>query len=334
MTILITLILATIFLCIQLKKILDTGFNRRKVDYERIRLEYDTSVTENKILREDNSALGESLEATIALYDITKEICKSLDEDQVFANFYDLINRDIKVDECKFIKDESELSQYNNYTVLPLEIGPHKRGYLVADGIKEQDKERFHILAGQFLLGIKRAVLYQKVQEMAITDSLTTVSSRRHLLERLNEELGRSRKFNYHFSFLMIDIDCFKDSNDRYGHLVGDAVLKEVSKAIRENIRQIDLVGRYGGEEFSVILSETDRQGAKFAAERIRLAIEGKSIKAYDEDLKVTISIGISVFPEDALDKQMLIDRADMALYQAKNTGRNKVCVFSVSSSS
>ena len=325
------LILLTVFLCIRLKKLLDNSFGRTKADYERISLEYDRFTRENKILEEENSVLDRNLESTIALYDITKEICKSLDEEQVCANFCDLINRYIKVSECKFIKDESELPQYSNYTVLPLDIGPDKRGYLVAGEIREQDKERFHILAGQFLLGIKRAVLYQKVQEMAITDSLTMVSSRRHLLERLNEEFERSRKFNYHFSFLMIDIDYFKDSNDRYGHLVGDAILKEVSKAIRENIRQIDLVGRYGGEEFSVILSETDRQGAKFAAERIRFAIEGKRIKVYDEDLKVTISIGISVFPEDARDKKILIDRADMALYQAKNTGRNKVCVFSAS---
>ena len=108
--------------------------------------------------------------------------------------------------------------------------------------------------------------------------------------------IKRCEKLKYNFAFLMVDIDHFKDYNDRYGHLVGDAILKEVARTIKENIRQIDLVGRYGGEEFSVILTETDKAGARFAAERIRQAIAQKEIKVYDETLKVTISIGISIF--------------------------------------
>ncbi len=328
---LIILILLTILLCVWLKKLLARGFDKTKVDYEHIGSEFDKLAAENKRIKEESSVLEKNLHATIALYDITNQICKSLDEDKVSANFCGLINSYVEVGECKFIKGEADLSRYNNnYTVLPLNIDKDIKGYLVADKLKKQDEERFQILAGQFLLGIKRAVLYQRVQEMAITDSLTGVFSRRHLLERLNEELGRSRKFSYNFSFLMLDIDRFKDYNDRYGHLVGDAILKEVSTTIKDNMRQIDLVGRYGGEEFSVILSETDRYGAGFAAERIRQAIEEKSIKVYDEDLKVTVSIGVSIFPEDAKDIQMLIDRADIALYRAKQAGRNRVCVFAV----
>jgi len=162
---------------------------------------------------------------------------------------------------------------------------------------------------------------------LAITDSLTGVSSRRYLMERFSEEIERSRKFKYNFSFLMVDIDHFKDYNDRYGHLVGDAILREVSKSIKENIRQIDLVGRYGGEEFSVILTETDKEGARLAAERIRQAIENKHIRIYDEDLRVTISIGVSIFPDDAYEARQLIEKADQALYQAKQAGRNRVWI-------
>ena len=124
----------------------------------------------------------------------------------------------------------------------------------------------------------------------------------------------------------MVDIDHFKDYNDRYGHLVGDAILREVSKTIKDNTRQIDLTGRYGGEEFSIILTETDKEQARFAAQRIREAVESKPIRVYDEDLKVTISIGISTYPLDAKNMQALIDKADSALYKAKQTGRNKVC--------
>ena len=128
----------------------------------------------------------------------------------------------------------------------------------------------------------------------------------------------------------MADIDTFKDFNDRYGHLVGDAILKEVARTVKENIRQVDAVGRFGGEEFIVILTETDKNGARFAAERIRQAVEDKRIKVYDEDLKVTISIGVSTFPEDAKDLDAVIDKADKALYRAKQGGRNRVTVFGI----
>ncbi len=325
---LIVLILLIIFLNIRLRQMLDKSFIRVRNDCGDIKSEYDKLNLEHKRLKKDNSALEKNMEETIALYDITKEVCKSLDEDKVFTNFCDLINRYIEISDCKFIKAQADLSQYPSYTVLPLNIDKNTLGYLAVTLVKERDKERFYILAGQFLLGVKRAILYKKVQELAITDSLTGVFSRRYLLERFNEEMERSKNFKYNFSFLMIDIDHFKDFNDRYGHLVGDAILREISKTIKENIRQIDLVGRYGGEEFSVILSETDKYGARFVAERIRQAIEYGPVKAYDEDLKVTISIGISTFPDDAKDIQILIDRADWALYRAKQSGRNRVCAF------
>ena len=194
--------------------------------------------------------------------------------------------------------------------------------------MSEEDNEKFYILSQQFLLGIKRAVLYQDVQELAITDSLTGVFNRRYYLERFKEELERSKKFNYKFCCLMVDIDYFKDYNDRYGHILGDAILRELAKTIQENTRQIDLIGRYGGEEFSIILSETDKDAATLAAGSIRQAVEYKPIRAYDEELKIRVSIGISTFPDDGQDIETLIDRADSALYQAKQAGRNKVCVY------
>jgi diguanylate cyclase (GGDEF)-like protein len=211
---------------------------------------------------------------------------------------------------------------------LPLEIDKTPLGYLAVSGVKEAEEDKFNILAQQFLLGAKRAHLYQKIQELAITDSLTGSLSRGFYMERFKEELERSEKFRFNFSLLMADIDHFKQCNDNYGHLVGDAILKEVAKTLKENIRQIDLIGRYGGEEFSIILIETDKEGAKFAAERIRQALEARHIRVYDEDLKVTVSIGISTYPGDARDVQALIERADEALYQAKQGGRNRVCVY------
>lgn len=327
---LITLILLTIFFYIWLKKILDKNRIQAKDNYAGIKNEYAILLRKNARLKQNNLNLDQLAQQTIALYDITKDICKSLDIDTVFSNFRDEINKHIEVGDCKLLKNDNQLLQYKDYTVLPLKIDRNPVGYLLVNGIKEQDKDKFHILTQQFILGIKRALLYQQVQELAITDSLTGAFSRRYYLERFDEELMRAKKFNCNLSFLMADVDRFKDYNDHYGHLAGDAVLREASNTIKDNIRQIDLLGRYGGEEFAVILTETDKEQARFAAERIRQAIEQKKIRAYDEDLKITISIGIATFPEDAQDITTLIDRADWALYRAKQTGRNRVCAYKV----
>ena len=124
----------------------------------------------------------------------------------------------------------------------------------------------------------------------------------------------------------MIDVDRFKDFNDQYGHLVGDVVLKQTAETIKKNIRELDLAGRYGGEEFGVLLVETDRSGALFVAERIRTAVAEKSFKAYDENLKATVSIGCASLSKDQADAGLIIEAADQALYEAKRQGRNKVC--------
>lgn len=321
-------ILLSIFLYIWLKKVLDKSLNNKENNYERLKNEFDRLLQENTRLKKENLNLERIAEDATALYDITNDICKSLDEDYIFGIFCNRMSNYIKVGDCKFLKGKDDLLEYKDYTVLPLMIDMQTIGYLMAKDIKEQDYDKFHILTQQFLLGIKRALLYKKVQELTITDSLTQVFNRRYFLERFNEELMRSKKFNYKFSFLMADIDHFKNFNDRYGHLVGDAILKEVAKTIKNNTRQIDFIGRYGGEEFSIVLTETDKEKARFAAERFRQTVEQKQIRAYDENLKVTISVGISTFPDDAQDIQELIDKADTALYQAKHKGRNRVCVY------
>jgi len=322
---LIALILLTVFLYLALKRGLDKYFIKAKNNYQEIKNEYEKLCRENASLKEKNSLLEKASEETIALYDITKNICKTLDEKKVFSVFKEQITRYIEIKDCRFIKAPKDILENSSYLVLPLEINKKPIGYLAADGIKEEDSEKFHILAQQLLLGIKRAFLYKQVQELAITDTLTGIFTRRFYMQRFKEEIERSLKFNLKFSFLMVDVDHFKEYNDQYGHLVGDAILKEISKAIKENIRQIDLMGRYGGEEFSIVLVETDKEGAKFAAERIRQALEARHIRAYDEDLRVTISIGISTFPIDAKNAQAIIEKADLALYKAKQSGRNKV---------
>jgi diguanylate cyclase len=127
----------------------------------------------------------------------------------------------------------------------------------------------------------------------------------------------------------MIDIDYFKTCNDEFGHLVGDAVLRETAAIMKKNLREIDIIGRYGGEEFSVILPDTPKDGALVVGERMRKAVETTGISAYDENINVKISIGIATYPDDADEINQLIDRADQMLYKAKETGRNKTVVYS-----
>lgn len=176
-------------------------------------------------------------------------------------------------------------------------------------------------------LQMKRINLYETVQRLAITDGLTGIYVRRHFLDRFDEELLRAKHHNLNISVLMIDIDHFKEINDRYGHLVGDVVLKEITRLIQSNIREIDLLARYGGEEFVAALLDTSKDAAVVAAERIRENVGTSVIRAYDETVKVTISIGVAAYPEDGELKERLIEIADIALYRAKAEGRNQVCV-------
>lgn len=322
----ILLVLLTLFLVIYLKRMLALGVCAVDAGRSSDAAVCDELSCENDKLRKINNDLERIVEETVALFDITKNICRTLDEEQVFQTFCKEINKYVNVRDCRFLKPGDELAEEQDYVRLPLKIDSNQLGHLAVSGLDPNEINKFHILAQQFLLGIKRAMLYKKVQELAISDSLTQVFSRRYFLERLKEELERSKKYKHAFSFFMLDIDNFKTYNDRYGHLVGDAVLREIARAIKENIRQVDLVGRYGGEEFSLILPETDREQSLIAAERIRQAVENKLIKVYDEDLRVAVSIGISAFPKDGKSIQTIIEKADQALYRAKQTGKNKVC--------
>lgn len=199
---------------------------------------------------------------------------------------------------------------------------------LAFENVPKPDFEKFILLSMQFALEIKKVLLYETVERLSVTDSLTGVYVRRYFFERFNEELQRSKSYKLTFAFLMIDIDDFKICNDTYGHLVGDIVLKEAARLLKENVREIDLVARYGGEEFAIVLPETGPEGVKLAAERIRKRIAEHVFKAYDEKLKMTISVGVAIYPDDADQAAELVERADEALYKAKRSGKNVVCIY------
>jgi diguanylate cyclase (GGDEF)-like protein len=145
-------------------------------------------------------------------------------------------------------------------------------------------------------------------------------------MDRLKEEVDRAQRLELSFSVGMVDVDHFKQCNDKHGHLVGDAVLKKIAEKLKNSVREVDMIARYGGEEFCVVLPETTKTLAMSVAERLRKSVESKEIKAFDENVKVTVSVGVATYPEDGEDVDALIERADTALYKAKRAGRNRVC--------
>jgi diguanylate cyclase (GGDEF)-like protein len=323
----ILLLIITIVISLFYKEFFSERLKRQEADHTCLLNELNRLNDSKKSLNSENNLLNKNLDDTLALYELTKDICKSLDEEKVFTIFNKNLKKHIGIGDCRYIKNSADLIKYKNYAILPLNLeGNQIAGYLAVDRILESDKEKFGILTQQFLIGLRRALFYQKVQGLTITDTLTGIYCRRYFLERFNEELRRSKKNKLCLTFLMIDIDNFKQFNDRYGHLVGDAILRQVTKTILLAVRQIDFIGRYGGEEISVVLAETNKEQANFAAERIRKAIVVEVVKVYEEELKVTVSIGVSTFPDNALNMHDLIEMADQALYSAKETGKNKVC--------
>ncbi len=172
---------------------------------------------------------------------------------------------------------------------------------------------------------VQNSLLYSKTKELAIKDGLTGLYMRRYFIEKLDEEIRRVKQLNNTFSFLMIDIDHFKECNDTYGHLFGDKVLRVLGEFLKENLRDVDIIGRYGGEEFAVILPNTNYNGATFVAERLRSNFEKLVIKVNEnEGRKITLSIGGIEYKND-MKLMEVINRADKALYHSKETGRNKV---------
>ncbi len=324
-------ILIYIIFAIWFKRALKDYFYKDKIaEYRKLNRIYTELLEAKQRLKGDCDVLSNKLESIVELYEITKDVCRSLDEAEVFKIFKDRLNDYISIEDCLFIKEPAlDLKPYKDDFIFELDMDERKVGFLIVKGLAKQDEDKIHILAHQFLLGLKRAMFYYEVQNLSISDSLTRLFNRRYFLKRLEEEITRSGKFNLQFSLLMADIDHFKYYNDHFGHLVGDVILRESGLVIKENTRQIDLVGRYGGEEFAILLPETSKEGAYQAAERIRANLEARKIHAYDEELNITISIGLCSFPEDALNPNEIIDKADIALYEAKNKGRNRVSIYS-----
>jgi diguanylate cyclase (GGDEF)-like protein len=226
------------------------------------------------------------------------------------------------------LNDKQSRIQLNERMLFPLLVEDRLRGIWIVESANPQHYEALSIIAGQLALTLEKVELYDRIQELAVSDGLTDVYVRRHFLERLQEEFNRSRQQKLSLAVLMCDLDYFKQKNDAYGHLVGDEVLRSVAGILKQNVREVDLVGRYGGEEFSIAMPETSLQGGWQVGERIRLAVQESEFQIYDEKIRITISIGVAVIAEEVRSMEELIDEADHALYSAKIKGRNRVEVY------
>jgi two-component system, cell cycle response regulator len=185
------------------------------------------------------------------------------------------------------------------------------------------------ILERSLRYAVKLAESFEALRRLAIRDELTGLLNRRELDRILEEEQDRALRFGHPLAFLMVDVDHFKQVNDAHGHPAGDSVLREVARRLTASVRNVDRVGRFGGEEFGILLVQTDRLSALDTAHRIRSAVEREAILATQSlAVNVTISVGAAVLAEDGRSAKELVAAADKALYAAKGAGRNRVMSF------
>ncbi len=188
----------------------------------------------------------------------------------------------------------------------------------------QEDVQLITVLANQAAIAVENALLYQKLEREAITDELTCVYNYRFLMSSLESEIKRAKRFGHVFSFVMMDVDNLKDYNDRLGHLSGSQALKEIAELLRDTCREIDLVSKYGGDEFGILLPQTNLAGAMRVTRRVLDAVARHAFDGATRGL-LTCSAGISGFPMDGSEAREIISSADKALYQAKRSGKNKV---------
>jgi diguanylate cyclase (GGDEF)-like protein len=221
---------------------------------------------------------------------------------------------------------------FESLYVLPLLVKDEVLGTLTVaarrPGVFASDRrEMLGVVANQVAISLQNGRMVQSLEEQATTDGLTGLVNHRTFQERFSAMLGRADRHNFRVAILLTDIDHFKKVNDTYGHPTGDAVLKRVAAILKGSARKIDIVARYGGEEFALVLEGTDKVGARQLAERIREEVAAQTFDSAKGPFKVTLSLGVAVYPDDGKVKQEVISCADKALYAAKHGGRNRtVC--------
>ena len=256
----------------------------------------------------------------------------------VFETGQSLLIKNID-DEPRFKPHQRTRYRTKSFLSVPLRINDRKIGVLnIADKISgdpfdEDDLRLLETISSQACVALERSDFYQKSEDLrriSITDSLTDLYNRRFFHDRLTEELERARRHSQSLSLIMLDIDNFKTYNDTHGYRAGDEALRITSASLKNSVRNIDMVARFGGEEFAVILPMTEAKAANDIAERIRGSVSSRFFPDHSLKLeeKLTVSLGIACFPRDCDSVLELIGNADKALYLAKVAGKNRVSIF------
>jgi diguanylate cyclase (GGDEF)-like protein len=213
---------------------------------------------------------------------------------------------------------------------VPLRFHEHTFGYLsvyrerTRNAFSAEERRAISVLAGWASIALQNLRLGESLKKLAVTDDLTQVYNFRFLKTALRREIRRAGRFSQRLALVFIDVDNLKTYNDRNGHLRGSFLLRELAGLFAQHVREFDLVAKYGGDEFTLILPQTDREGACAVAERMRSVVASHTFPLAQTGA-ITVSLGVAVFPDDATDPLGLIQASDRALYAAKKQGRNRV---------
>lgn len=263
---------------------------------------------------------------------LIQKLQMSLDLNEVLRRFFEAVQAFLRIDGLTYTYDEVNVAlafgspklHRAEYTISNTHENFGKLNIAREQRFAEAELAALEILMGSLFFPLRNALLYRQAVQSSMRDPLTDVGNRIALSQALTREIELSKRFNRPFSLLLIDVDHFKLINDTIGHSAGDLVLQHLAKKITSNLRQIDDVFRYGGEEFVVLLGNTNDGAAWMVAERIRQSLLNEPLQINDQSVTLTVSIGLSHYrAQDSEDS--LFDRADAALYRAKQTGRNRV---------
>ncbi|MGI8984021.1 MAG: GGDEF domain-containing protein, partial [Acidimicrobiales bacterium] len=212
---------------------------------------------------------------------------------------------------------------------VPVRSGGHSFGVLGYYGrespFEEEDVHSLEILVRQAETAIENSFLYEEAVRLSLTDGMTGLWNRRNFELRLESELSRALRFSEPFAVVFVELDQMKAVNDRWGHQAGDTVLIELARRLTEAVREVDLVARWGGDEFTLLLPKTGLDGALRLAEKIRAAVGTAPFRIDSGSLDITISVGVAAYPEHGASGKDLVNAADAVMYQAKALGRNRV---------
>ncbi len=248
---------------------------------------------------------------------------------QVLATGQPCLVRDV-LEDPHYIHVAAEGETFRTLLSIPLTVAGQTFGVLniarlAPDAISADEMRMLLVVTSQAAFAIQNAILYGHMSHQAITDGLTELYNHHYFHNYLATALEEARCQGRNLSVLMIDIDLFKSFNDRYGHKTGDYVLHRVAQTIKAAVRKGDLVARYGGEEFAVVLAGAGTNSALEVAERLRRAVEEERFLYDGHMLRVTVTVGVATYPNDASSMDALVSRADQSMYAAKGAGRNRV---------